>query len=325
MKLSSKFLNRRNINFRTSNVVDILPEHFRDEYPTFINFLETYYNYLDSDGNYGDVINELILGKDIDGVAIEFLELLLKQVAEDFSVDTFRDPREIIKILPDFYRYKGSLYSAKLFFRMLYAEDVDITYPKDNLIVVGESNIGPDDLKVIQNGALYQTLSILIKSTKPISKWRTLYKKYTHPAGFYLGSEVLIENSANISFGTLTDSAGPAPDINIVGMAAFNFTPSHTEPLTGIFYDRDTDSDYPIYLERKISHYTSDSSTGQYLLSEYINFADIINPNSKTADDATRMTADNIFETMDFDLYNNKRVQNLLLLLFENIIVVDSA
>jgi hypothetical protein len=40
---------RRLLNYKTSKVKEVLPEFFRSEYPSFINFLEAYYDFMDSD------------------------------------------------------------------------------------------------------------------------------------------------------------------------------------------------------------------------------------------------------------------------------------
>ena len=44
-----KDYNRLAINFRKSLVQEVLPEYFQSSYPALIDFLEGYYEYLDSD------------------------------------------------------------------------------------------------------------------------------------------------------------------------------------------------------------------------------------------------------------------------------------
>ena len=61
------------------------------------------------------------------------------------------------------------------------------------MFIVGESEVGVESLKFIQDSYFYQIYSILIKSDLPISVWRDLYKKYIHPSGWELFSEVSLE------------------------------------------------------------------------------------------------------------------------------------
>ena len=52
----------------------------------------------------------------------------------------------------------------------------------------------------------YQDFSYLIKSKTPMSTWRSLIKETTHPAGFKLFGEVLVESSAEIPMSNTTVS-----------------------------------------------------------------------------------------------------------------------
>ena len=45
-------LNRRPLPLQKSKIREVLPEYFVEEHPTFITFLEKYYEFLDSDGTY---------------------------------------------------------------------------------------------------------------------------------------------------------------------------------------------------------------------------------------------------------------------------------
>ena len=46
-------------NVRKSLVDEVLPEHFREDYPNLITFLDAYYEHLDSADNFGGIIQEL--------------------------------------------------------------------------------------------------------------------------------------------------------------------------------------------------------------------------------------------------------------------------
>ena len=47
-------------NFKTSLVKQVLPEYFAETYPSLVSFLEGYYEFLDSDDNFGGAVNELL-------------------------------------------------------------------------------------------------------------------------------------------------------------------------------------------------------------------------------------------------------------------------
>ena len=50
---------RIDTNVRKSLVDEVLPEHFRDDYPKLVTFLDAYYEHLDSADNFGGIIQEL--------------------------------------------------------------------------------------------------------------------------------------------------------------------------------------------------------------------------------------------------------------------------
>ena len=49
---------RNHTSLRADYVRDILPEYFTADYPNLIQFLETYYDALESDGNFGKTIKD---------------------------------------------------------------------------------------------------------------------------------------------------------------------------------------------------------------------------------------------------------------------------
>ena len=201
-----KDLNRLPISMKKSLVKEVLPEYFFSEYPNLITFLDAYYEHLDSDTNIGDLINDLNTVRDAEDNTLRQLDLMFKEVGLGVSQNQFTSPREVIRDFADFFRVKGTKFSAERFFRTFFREDIEIEYPKNNLFVVGQSEIGLDSLDVLQDGALYQVLSVLVKAPISIATWEKLYRKFVHPAGFYLGAEVLI----------LTSQTNPLSTVDVI-------------------------------------------------------------------------------------------------------------
>jgi len=188
-------LDRLPISMKRSLVKEVLPEYFVAEYPNFITFLEAYYDNLDSDENFGDLVKDLYTIRDVEDNTLSQLDLMFKELALGISHTQFTTPREVIRNFAEFFRVKGTKYSTQGFFRAFFGEDVEIEYPKENLFIVGESELGIDGLDVLQDGGLYQVLSVLVKAPVSYSTWGNLYRKFVHPGGFYLGAEVLIQTT----------------------------------------------------------------------------------------------------------------------------------
>jgi hypothetical protein len=289
---------RRRLDFHDQKVVEVLPEHFREDYPKLITLLDAYNDFMDSAGNVNDSLRQVLRARDIDGVSLQFLEYLLQEIGVGISGDNFEDPREVAKNFPDFYRVKGSLFSAKAFFRALYGEDAEISYPKDQLFVVGESQIGAESLRYIQNGALYQTLSILVKSSRPITQWRELYKRYVHPAGFYLGGEVLAEGIVNLSLDIMPTAIpdSEASEFEITAIATLDIS-TPFEPMTGFFQSPDSDTVYRVDLNRTLAAIWNDSASSvDDMYGPLINAA---TANTVGFDDSNGIDFSNTYETFD--------------------------
>lgn len=188
--------NRKEVSFFSDQVQELLPEYFVAEYPTLVLFLEKYYEQMrgESRDSFRRIINELLTIRDIDEVSTEYLNFITEELS-GLQADAFvADSRLMTKLLAEFFRLKGSLSSTELFFRAFYGEEVSIEYPKRQLFIVGESEIGYESLKFIQDNRLYQVFSILIKVGLSSIDYGELYKKFVHPAGFYFAGEVLVEN-----------------------------------------------------------------------------------------------------------------------------------
>ena len=155
--------NRKAEKLTQARVKETLPEYFSEDNPNLITFLEKYYDFLDSDGRYSfnSSIQEIISARDTQENSSKLLNEVIKEIGDGLqSASFFHQPRLMAKLLGAFYRSKGTLVSAEGFFRGFFNEPLEVEYPKDQIFIVGESNIGFEDRKFIQNNELYQIFSI---------------------------------------------------------------------------------------------------------------------------------------------------------------------
>ena len=116
--------NRREISLYDRRVREILPDNFPLEYPKFIQFLETYYEYLESTDSPAELVDHLFESKDItetDEVLLGFMEDELLLGESYFQ--GFKDKRAAAKISSSLYKSKGSKLSIQQFFRKFYQQD----------------------------------------------------------------------------------------------------------------------------------------------------------------------------------------------------------
>ena len=185
---------RLDVTFHRNMVKEVLPEHFTTDYPNLITFLESYYEFLDSDDNFGALIQDLYTIRDVEASSLQHLDNMFRELGHGMSQAFFNSPREVIRNFARFFRVKGSRYSAEGFFRAFFGEDVEVSYPKDDIFFLNDSNhLVGDPYSIIQDGLAFQILSIMLKVPLSFNVWGELYKKFVHPAGFFLSNEVLIQ------------------------------------------------------------------------------------------------------------------------------------
>ena len=301
MKTLTDF-NRTDINLHESKISEVLPEHYLSEYPTLITFLDKYYDFMDSDAtyNFAAAIHDMYNVRDTEGAKIGYIDNILKELGQGIlNQNFFLEPRFAMRLIAQFYRVKGSLYSSEGFFRAFYNSQVEISYPKRDIFIVGESEIGYENQKVIQDGALYQIYSILVKSEVPIATWRELYKAFVHPSGFYLGAQTLIVGIADLDLEAMPDNIPDSADPIYTGVGTLSLTGA--AEMSGIATYADSEVRFTI--GEQINAYNN--MTIEQAAAMYTNIKDTITEDGFTFDEDSdvgvpaAMRMSNTIETTD--------------------------
>lgn len=292
---------RRLTNLWNRSVRDVLPEYFVSEYPDLVTFLEKYYDYLDSADNFGDKIHDIFSLRDISETDTANLNNIISEIGTGLqNGELFLDPRYAAKRFAEHYRRKGSRFSIEDFFRTMYQEEVEVEYPKKDLFIVGESEIGYDGQKYIQNYARYQILSLLIKSGLSTSTWRELYKRFVHPAGWYFEGVVQLETEVDINMDSAFIPIADSAVLSLVSEASPSI--SLISEITGLSDSDGTNVRYT--LDEIISVYQT--LTAEQIDGYYANIREVITPNSFKFDDSDTDNTPLISlttETMDNNMF----------------------
>jgi hypothetical protein len=114
-------------------VASQLPEFVRSEYPTFVAFVEAYYEYLEQ--NSVDISKV----RDIDETLDSFIQYFKGELAHNYPISSNIDTeRYLLKHIKEQYLAKGSEASYKLLFRLLYGKDVYMEYPGKSMLRVSD-------------------------------------------------------------------------------------------------------------------------------------------------------------------------------------------
>jgi hypothetical protein len=104
-----------------------LPEFVREDYPTFVAFVEAYYEYLQAQGvDFSNI-------RDIDKTLEDFIVQFKRELAYNLP-NIVEDERFLLQRIKDHYLAKGSEASYKLLFRLLFGKNVELIYPGRSLL-----------------------------------------------------------------------------------------------------------------------------------------------------------------------------------------------
>lgn len=188
---------------------DIIPEHIQSSNTNLRDFLEAYYDWLQSaEDQPSHIINKVIENRNIDKISDLFIEYLRAEFASGLPLDIKANPRKVYKQINDMYRSKGSVPSYEALFNLLFNEEIELYYPRVDILKPSDGKwdqanqryINNDgfisDKKYIQDSFYYQNFSYVIKTGQTVDRWRDSVKKLLHPSGFELFGQVLIQSFA---------------------------------------------------------------------------------------------------------------------------------
>lgn len=115
-------------------VRDQLPAFVRDEYDTFVRFVEAYYEYLEQQNKALDFSKHLLEYNDVERTLSEFLEYFTRMYLPLIPKDSYTAKELLIQHAKEFYRAKGTPAAFKFLFRALFGEEIDLYYGKDLIL-----------------------------------------------------------------------------------------------------------------------------------------------------------------------------------------------
>lgn len=118
-----------------SNIVEQqLPDYIRSENPIFVTFLEKYYEWLEQSNNALGQTQTFYDSTDIDSSNNFYLTEVVKEILPYFPEELLLDKSKFLKHVGEFYRSKGTPNSIKFLFRILFNEEIEIYFPKEQIL-----------------------------------------------------------------------------------------------------------------------------------------------------------------------------------------------
>lgn len=121
-------------NYISTIVENQLPDFIRADHPAFVNLIKKYYEYLEQEDKTLDVGKKLYDYMDIDSTRADLIKYFKSQIVPNFPDETELSQEKIIKAARDFYSKKGTPESFKFLFRILYNQEIDVFFPKQDIL-----------------------------------------------------------------------------------------------------------------------------------------------------------------------------------------------
>lgn len=125
------------------NIYTDIPQQFpgiyREEGPIFVDFVKSYYEYIDTRQND---FRDAFAIRDIDTTFERFLLYFKKKYLNALPLKGPDDTRFIVKHIQDLYRRKGSKESVELLFQMFFDNEIEVFYPSYYILRVSDSKYG---------------------------------------------------------------------------------------------------------------------------------------------------------------------------------------
>jgi hypothetical protein len=163
--------------------------NIRGVYPTFLDFMTAYFQFLELDDGVVDGIMTVLQDRDIDLTDDSLLVYFQKEFLYDVPTDVLADKRKLIKHIKDFYQARGSEKSYRFLFRILFNETVDFYYPKTDLLKASDGKWTVDT--IIRTTTVNNTSLFIARPIRGLSSGATA--NVENVVTFLSGSSVISE------------------------------------------------------------------------------------------------------------------------------------
>lgn len=117
-----------------------LPEFIRDDYDTFVAFVEAYYEFMESTSGAMTTSKSLLDYINIESTLDVFIEHFRKEFLTLIPTDAIPDKAWLTQHIKEFYRARGTEKALRFLFRLLYNEEIEILYPKEFILKASAGN-----------------------------------------------------------------------------------------------------------------------------------------------------------------------------------------
>lgn len=119
----------------TVRIESLFPDELRESSVVLVDLLKDYYEHMNERGMPSYEIDSINEVRDIDSADYEYLDLIQKEIAFSVPRTVVADKVKLYKNLMRYYTIRGSTDSVELFFKILFSDNVEVYYPREDMLV----------------------------------------------------------------------------------------------------------------------------------------------------------------------------------------------
>jgi len=144
-------------DFISNFIQSQFPAVYQQDGPLLVAFTRAYFEYLEQDAKTINQIRSLSDYRDIDETLDSFVKYFKSKFLNGIQFSTRADQRFLVKHAFDLYKAKGSKRSYELLFRLLYDEDIEVTFPGEQVLKPSDGDFFEPIYLEIENAARAET------------------------------------------------------------------------------------------------------------------------------------------------------------------------
>lgn len=116
-------------------VESLIPSQLRESSAVLIELLRDYYDYMNKHDNPSYEIDSINNVRDIDTPYHDYLDQIQKEIAAALPGIIVADKVKLYKNLVQYYKVRGSSDSIELFFKIIFQDNVEVYYPREDILI----------------------------------------------------------------------------------------------------------------------------------------------------------------------------------------------
>ena len=206
-------------------VEEQFPYFLREDGAKIIDFIVRYYEAQEQDGNFTEVVKNLLNYADVDNTQGQYLEFMAREIIPNIPDRLLANKKMLMKHIQEVYKARGTPLGYKILFRALFDEEIEIYIPGEDILRVSDgrwieeiaininkySGVDPFDLEGNSvRGVTSGTRAIIDRIETKILNGVVAYYAYLQDViGTFATGEVVTNIDDSLNFSISESNQGP--------------------------------------------------------------------------------------------------------------------